>query len=63
MKRITICIDDDTLKTCRRLQMETQQNEDLSVSLSNVINSCCIVAVEHNKIAVKAEASKHLKRA
>jgi hypothetical protein len=62
MKRITVCIDDNTLKICRKIQMEAQQNEDLSVSLSNIVNSCCIVAVEHNKIAVKTEAGKHLKK-
>ena len=62
MKRITICIDDATLKTCRKIQAEAQVNQDMSVSLSNIINSCCIVAVAHNKIEVKNEANKHLKR-
>jgi hypothetical protein len=62
MKRITICIDDDVLKKARRVQSEIQVNEDLSVSLSNVIASCVLVAIESNKNKVKDAVSITLTR-
>lgn len=63
MKRITICIDDANLKLARKVQADVQQNEQLSVSLSNVISSCVSVAVNNNKTKIKDEISANLSRA
>jgi len=62
MKRITICIDNAVLKECRKVQAEAQSNAELSVSLSNVVTSCCSVAVKQNKNLVKKEVLDNLTR-
>lgn len=62
MKRITICISDEGLKHARKIQAEAQLEVDLSVSLSNVINSCVTIASQKSKQAVINEIADGLAR-
>jgi hypothetical protein len=62
MKRITICISDESLKHARKVQAESQLEVDLSVSLSNVITSCINIAITKNKQAVINEIADGLAR-